>query len=419
MGNIATLEDEVIFAEWKEHRRTAQRSLERSAKVFQHLGLADGFRSMPLLGVVGSKGKGTGGAYAAATLSASGRSVGLIASPGLITNQDRIRISGVTISDAMYGEMLTRLKQAISAIGPANIEDGYLSPSGLFMMGGLWLMQREGCRAAVVEAGIGGISDEISLLPLSGVLITQIFLEHAEVLGPTIADIARNKSGIIARSTGFVVSLPQRPEVGEVISGRCLEMGVPYYPLPDAPAVDADINYPPGFSRLNAIGGVRAGTELAARSWSAVLRRESIAEVVNSVSYPGRLSRHEVDGGLVIVDSAISRDGLTAALVYFRQDTGVLPDSVYLSIPSNKDFSGVCQELRALDQTVRVFVNMPRSHLPFPNRRDWPWGWIDLDDLPGRLRGSRILAVGTATFTAAVLEMLNVDATRIYVAPTS
>ena len=93
---------------------------------------------------------------------------------------------------------------------------------------------------AVLEVGMGGRLDATNVVEPLVSVITDISLDHQKFLGNTVAEIAREKAGII-RPGGVVVTLPQQPQANDVIGNTILERGargvnaVPYVP-PVSPA---------------------------------------------------------------------------------------------------------------------------------------------------------------------------------------
>jgi len=413
MKDFSDLESVSVFDEWQQLRHTSKRSIPRASEFGKEIGLEDALSSIALLGVVGSKGKGTAAVYASAALAASGSRIGTITSPGVTSNRDRVRINGKVFTDAQYQVMLERVVKARRRLEAPSAESGYLSPSGLYMLSGLLTIAEAGCSAAVVEAGIGGRSDELSLLPLDGLIVTEIFNEHAEVLGPTVVDIAKNKLGILADRTKFVVSLPQSSAVKEVVERSCAEHGTDLIWVDGTTIVSPDIRYPPGLNRLNAIAGVRAGCRLSEIISGVAPSVDRLRNVVKSVNYPGRLSTHMAGDHQVVVDSAISRNGLATALVYAKSYFGHEPETVFVSVPRNKDFDGFVEELRGV-AAKKVFVNMAQSHLPYPAKNEWPWDWIELTGIGTVLSTGDALVIGTATFSAHVLQLLNAQVESIF-----
>src|SRR5581483_6889743 len=83
---------------------------------------------------------------------------------------------------------------------------------------------REKVDIAVLEVGMGGRLDATNVVEPQVSVITDISLDHQKFLGNTVAEIAREKAGII-RPRGVVVTLPQSPEANDVIGNAILDRG--------------------------------------------------------------------------------------------------------------------------------------------------------------------------------------------------
>ena len=150
-ANIIRLEGEAIFNEWRTYRLIGKRSLTRARAFAETLGIDLGLRRIPILGVVGSKGKGTAAIYASATLAAHGLRVGTITSPGLLTNRDRIRINGQALSERAYLALLHKIAWAKQQLRPIDIDHNYLSPTGIFILGGIYARNWSGDRGVITD----------------------------------------------------------------------------------------------------------------------------------------------------------------------------------------------------------------------------------------------------------------------------
>lgn len=454
---MAELEEAVIFSEWRSLRHSSSRSLARTRQLMRQLGYVPDAQEHLNIGVVGSKGKGTASAYATAALAGLGQRVGTVMSPGVLSNADRIRIDGAVVGEDARHRALVRIQQAKEQLPGPTVESGYLAPTGLFLLMGFLLFAEAGVDVVVAEAGIGGASDDLSHWPLQAVLVTSVFGEHLDILGPTVTDVARDKSAVITAGTKLVVSYPQRPEVADIIQRRCVEMssrlilagndGAHTSGLPDR----LTAHLPEGAPRLNAALGVTAALCLAGHGAAPMLHHsvefepdgdidgaiaENLARAVGSVHYPGRLSVHAVPGSAgrdCVVDSAVSRHGLRSALEFAGGTLGSA-EQVLVCLPPGKDLAGFVAELRAFSGR-KVFVEMPGAYIGTPDRSDWPagpdWAWIRLEDLgeqgvhraPGSaqllelLRRHKSLAVGTVLFTALALRTVGADAGRLFSPP--
>ena len=379
-----------FYEEWRGRRPGERRSLRRAGRLAAALGVID--PGVPVLTVVGSKGKGTAATYASAWIAAAGCRVLTVTSPGLRSDRERIRVDGAAVSADELARLGARIRTAAGP--PPHERDGYLSPNGLFTLAGLLHARDVGAEVIVLEAGMGGVSDEVSLFPPSVLAITEVFGEHLGVLGDSPAEIAADKAGVAAETTHAVLSLPQTPEVTAAITAEVITE------FPDVPL-------PSGLNRPNAaLGCVAAQRLLAAMGRTAGDRLE---EILASVRLPGRTSWHAIPGGELLVDSAISRAGAASALAeaYRRWDR---IDHVLVCLPDHKDVPGVLAELAGLPVTS---VRMPdRENLRFTRTGD-----VDAADLtPDRIAalGRRVLVLGTGYFTGRVLDLIDAPTDRLF-----
>ena len=410
LERVETIEGETAYFEWNNRARHETRSLSRAGELADALSLRSSDQ-LPKLGVVGSKGKGTTTAYASAFLHRAGLKVGTVLSPGLSSDRDRIRVNGVDLPEDEYTDLLSEVGSARGSI-PKRAVPGYLSPSGFFMLAGIFHFQRVGCDVAVVEAGMGGASDELSLFELQGVAMSQVFIEHPEILGNTRELIAENKIAVATERTRFINYLAQSSEVERVIQARATRFGVPAFRI-DAPQ-DHLCKLPPGLNAQNAVLGLESGRALYKYGNLGDVNQPAPAITNEDVQYPGRLSRHIYRTSKIIVDSSVNRDGLVAALTYATEVFEEIPRLILVSIPENKDYVGFKEELRDFPSRV-VFVCMENSHLPFPSPQTWEREWATSSQLADLLgQADTVLVVGTVTFSAAALKIAGVDTTRIF-----
>lgn len=393
-----------FYEEWSRRGPGARRGLRRAALLAETLGVTP--LGVPVLTVVGSKGKGTAATYASAWLAAAGCRVVTVTSPGLRTDAERIRVDGVAVSEDELAGLGRRLRTAAAPLPPA---DGYLSPSGLFTLAGLLHARSVGADAIVLEAGMGGISDEVSLFPPSVVAITEVFDEHLGVLGDTPAEIAADKAGVVAEATSTVVSLPQSPAVAAAIDATVtarIGHGVETIDVTESP-VALPLS---GLNRPNALLGCAAAQRLVGAMGLPAPAGDRLARVLSSVRLPGRTSWHALSGITLLVDSAINRAGTAAVLAeaYRRWDR---IDHVLVCLPDHKDVPGVLAELDGLPVTR---VRMPdRESLRFARTP----GAIDAAGLTReRLAalGERVLVLGTVYFTGRILEVIDAPTERLF-----
>ena len=172
--------------------------------------------------IAGTNGKGSTAAMLSSMLRVAGYKTGLYSSPHLIRINERIRVNGDVISDPEFGEMHERVERTAQQL----LQSGKLPwhPSFFEM---LTVMAFEyfasiGVEIAVLEVGMGGRLDATNVVEPMISVIADVSLDHQKYLGETIAEIAREKAGII-RQNGVVVTLPQHPQANEVIGQAILE----------------------------------------------------------------------------------------------------------------------------------------------------------------------------------------------------
>ncbi|MBI5015154.1 MAG: bifunctional folylpolyglutamate synthase/dihydrofolate synthase [Deltaproteobacteria bacterium] len=180
----------------------ALRAIEALDKFGINLGLERISRCLDLLGrpqdacptvhVGGTNGKGSTCLLTAATLSESGLRTGLYTSPPLEAFGERIRIDGECLPDEAVPGLL---EEVLAVRGGAPELSGMTQFEVITAMAFLHFA-REKVDAAVIEVGLGGRLDSTNVIVPWAAAVTNVGVEHAEHLGSTVADIAREKAGI-------------------------------------------------------------------------------------------------------------------------------------------------------------------------------------------------------------------------------
>lgn len=179
-------------------------------------------RKFPAVLIAGTNGKGSTAATLASILRASGLRTGLYTSPHLVRINERIRINGEEISDDKFALLHDLVERTAERL----VEEGELPwhPSFFEMLTAIAFEHFATSRLdiAVLEVGMGGRLDATNVVEPRVSVITDISLDHEKFLGNTIAEIAREKAGII-HSGGIVVTLPQSPAANDVIGHAVLD----------------------------------------------------------------------------------------------------------------------------------------------------------------------------------------------------
>lgn len=165
-------------------------------------------RAFPAVHVAGTNGKGSTASLFAAVATAAGRRTGLHTSPHLFDVTERMRIDGVPAPRDWLAEAVARYRGVMEAVTPSFFEATVALSLRYFADAGVDL--------AVVEVGMGGRLDATNVLVPVLAVITTIGLDHTEFLGETLAQIAREKAGIIKPGVPVLTAASQ-PDALDVI----------------------------------------------------------------------------------------------------------------------------------------------------------------------------------------------------------
>ncbi|MEN6546248.1 MAG: Mur ligase family protein, partial [Armatimonadia bacterium] len=164
-------------------------------------------RGLDCVHIAGTKGKGSTAAILESVLREAGLVTGLFTSPHLVSFRERIRIAGEMATEEEIAWAVGEVQGPIEAMRA----EGKLNPSTFFeaytAMAYL-LFRRRGVQVAVMETGLGGRLDATNTCEPVACAITTLGLDHTEILGHTIEEIAREKAGIMKAGVP-VVCAPQ------------------------------------------------------------------------------------------------------------------------------------------------------------------------------------------------------------------
>jgi dihydrofolate synthase/folylpolyglutamate synthase len=143
--------------------------------------------------VAGTNGKGSVCATVDSICRAAGLRSVLLTSPHLVSYCERIVIDGVFISESDFGALVARVGAAGEAL-PAELQ-----PTGFEVLtaAGILAAHEAGAEVLVCEVGLGGRLDSTNVLDLGVAVVTNVALDHQDLLGDTIPKIAREKAAII------------------------------------------------------------------------------------------------------------------------------------------------------------------------------------------------------------------------------
>lgn len=356
--------------------RAAEPTIERIAALMLVMG--DPQRSYPAIHVTGTNGKGSTTRIATALLLARGLSTGTIMSPHLERMNERICRDFVPISDDALIEILVALESIEAFI----LESKMLAvaPTWFELVTATAFRYFADCAvdAAVVEVGLGGRYDATNVIDADVAAITNVALDHVDILGPTRGHIAREKSGIIKAGSVAVIGEEDDEIVGifaeearRVGARDIWRRGVDFACEANAVAVGGrvlDIRTPGAryeglfLALAGAHQGVNASLALAAVEafFGAPLHEDVVAEAFAKITVPGRLEVMARQP-LVVLDGAHNEAGASVLGAAMREDfSSVERIVVVMGCLRGRDPRAIIQAM-GLDRVAQIICCEPAS----------------------------------------------------------
>jgi dihydrofolate synthase/folylpolyglutamate synthase len=266
-------------------------------------------RTVPVIHLAGTNGKGSVAAMLDAIFQAAGWRTGLYTSPHLVKLGERVQVNRQILSEDEIAAYTRELRPVAERLGRFDAGD---HPSFFEFMTAMAFLQfaRRRCDISLIEVGLGGRLDATNVVQPEIAVITSIGLDHCEFLGDTLEKIAAEKAGII--KPGRPVVLGHMPAVAEEVirdiaagcASRVVSVGEVFGEKVDnCPRTNLEGDY----QRWNA-----ATAALVARTLPPVWRLddEVIARGLQQASWPGRWQRLRLaDGRLLVLDSSHNPEG--------------------------------------------------------------------------------------------------------------
>jgi dihydrofolate synthase/folylpolyglutamate synthase len=201
--------------------------LERMRRLLALLDRPD--ERLPVVHVAGTKGKGSTSVMTAEILSAAGYRTGLFTSPHVSAFEERMVVDGARPEPEHLVELVNRLVEPVEIMDRPSRGGGPTYFELATALAWLYFLDR-GAEIAVLEVGLGGRLDATNVCrPLVGV-ITNISRDHTNVLGSSVAQIAREKAGIVKPGIPLISGVAAGP-AGDVVDEVCRREASPLYRL--------------------------------------------------------------------------------------------------------------------------------------------------------------------------------------------
>lgn len=322
--------------------------------------------------VAGTNGKGSVSAMLSSVLQAAGYKVGLFTSPYIVDFRERIQINNEMVSEEDLVDAVSEIKPYVDELAD---DDIIITEFEFLTVVGFYIFKKMNCDVVVCEVGMGGLLDSTNVIrkPLCSV-ITRIALDHTEVLGSSVKEIAFQKCGIIKRGAPVAIS-SQSLSAMKVIRGIADSLGDPLYFGENLTVHDVRCD----------LGGVRfryMGQEMhtsligehqvenircALAAIEALRERgrldispQAIREGMEKVSHPARfelLKRKPT----VILDGAHNPNGLEAFAKAVKAYTPGGNRTLIIGMLSDKDVKGVYKLRGLFRHVIATNIANPRA----------------------------------------------------------
>ncbi len=321
--------------------------LTRIKRLLQDLG--NPHHAVPIIHVAGTNGKGSVCAYLASILKTGGYKVGRYTSPHLVDWTERINLNGQAITETDLIQILQQVTETakLATETPTQFE---------IITAAAWLyFAQQKVDLAVMEVGLGGRLDATNVCdrPLASIIVS-LSREHWQRLGPTVADIAREKAGVLKASCPAIIGqLP--PDAEAVVKAKIAELNCPATWVEPARTVknesrirwakSGDLEYP-----LPLLGEMQLTNSAIAIATIQVLQQQgwqipdsAVIEGMRNTTWAGRMQWYQWQGRELLIDGAHN----PAAAEYLRQyvDSLEQPVTWLMGMLSTKDHEDVFQAL--------------------------------------------------------------------------
>ena len=293
---------------------------------------------LPVIQVAGTNGKGSVSAIISNILINAGYKTGLFTSPHLVNVNERIRINGVPISNKEIDLFIKSYKTDIEKYEATFFE----TITAL----AFYYFKKEDVDIAIMETGLGGRLDSVSICEPLATIITPISYDHMEILGETLAEIAFEKAGVIKKDV-VCISAKQNSAATKVLTEKADKVKAPIHFLNGESLPNYDINIPGVTQRENALLAVSALSHIN----GFIIPEEAVVKGLQTVQWFGR--NHILrKNPLVIFDVAQNLESLQCFLDYY-DSLKIYGDSVLvIALQARKRIQPIIPRLQSVFQYI-------------------------------------------------------------------
>ncbi len=289
--------------------------------------------------VGGTNGKGSTSTFLATILYKAGYRVGLYNSPYVKEITETIRINAQPISKKMFSQLVQELKEKIP------IKLSYFEFKTVIVF---YYFLKQKVDVAVLEVGLGGKLDCTNVTNPLLAIITNIHLDHTEILGRTHQKIAQDKIQIVKRNTLFITG-EKRQDLQKIFKEYCRSTEAYFIPIKDFHTSSPVKNLSPYFQKDNASLGMNAAHILNEKKVFKISQK-AIKEGIFRSTIIGRFQKIQKNP-TVIFDIAHNPNGIET-LCRAIKDLRYKKLIVVLGIMHDKDHKKMVAHIKKLAHTI-------------------------------------------------------------------
>lgn len=317
--------------------------------------------------ITGTNGKGSTSYYLATLLKKAGQKTGLFVSPYVYRFNERIQLNNQDISDQDLVKAANKVQAAFEEIQKEDNDFSLVTFEYEVAIAFIYFADQK-CDYAVIEVGIGGEHDKTNVITPEASIITTIGLDHEQIIGPTIQDIAREKSGIIKRNRPVVLgNVPQ--EVLPILKQKAEKEQAPLYQLGcdfevklDEQIVYLDNEHELAFKLRPQVEGFDIA--IAVRTFFLLdlpLTNEKVEQAIDQTVIPGRYQVLQTKP-LIILDGAHNIQAMTNLLETVHQLAKKRQGYLHalVTMMKDKDLEQVFALFKQNDDVLLTTLDYPR-----------------------------------------------------------
>jgi dihydrofolate synthase / folylpolyglutamate synthase len=336
--------------------------------------LGNPHHGLKIVHVGGTNGKGSVACMVSGILAAGGYSVGMYTSPHLVSFTERIVVNGVPVKEEEVAELTGFIRDRAERVDPDRFFTFFDFTTALAFE----YFRRKQVDIAVVEVGLGGRLDSTNVVQPLLSIITNVDLDHMDCLGDTIADIAREKAGIIKADVPIVTGADQTAK--RVIEETARKQGSSIYCLGRDFSYEKTAEQVMTFTgpwgtmsevHINLLGDHQLANGAIALCAAGCLSdggfpvtEESARKALSRVAWPGRLEIVR-ENPLIVLDAAHNPQGVHALAEYVATRCAGRRKILIFGVMKDKEYPKMIKELVPLfDSVILTRPNVDRALSP-------------------------------------------------------